>query len=243
MNHLEQEWLVAYHAFYTLSCALGVTDPYNYNRSRELHTSIVLGHEISPTLSGPDAFELIKGVREPVELKSTISKILKATYNGISVKPTWNEQLEYLKNEKIGKYKYHYWTRYEGSKIVECRRFTSEQILDELVPKIKKQYFSESRRSDPRLGVTISSKEFIKKGVLMNVSELKHNNAYYYRNLKPGEEQHKGPWSEEEHLNFVQVLDEMEPKMWGLFSLKIPGRVGYQCADYYNKIYSTSKLV
>lgn len=164
MNN-RQRFLKLYSEFTEVCATLGVTDPFNYNRARELHTSILLGHLISPTLDGPDAFcnEL------PVEYKSTIGKKIQGTYNGISVLPTWEEQEAYIRNEKIGKYTYHFWSRYEGSKLMECVRFTGDQILDEILPKLKIQYESCVHKKDPRLGITISSKEFINKGVRINV--------------------------------------------------------------------------
>lgn len=160
MNN-QQRFLKLYSEFTEVCATLGVTDPFNYNRARELHTSILLGHRISPTLDGPDAFynDL------PVEYKSTIGKKIQATYNGIAVLPTWEEQEVYLRNEKIGKYPYHFWTRYEGSTLVECIRFTADQILDEILPKLKKQYESCARKKDPRLGITIGCKEFINRGI------------------------------------------------------------------------------
>ena len=40
------------------------------------------------------------------------------------------------------KYKYHYITRYEGSKLVECWRLDSNDVLALLLPKFRKQYHS-----------------------------------------------------------------------------------------------------
>ena len=84
-----------------MSNELNVGDPFNYNRGREIHTAFTLGHTVSDTsgcvrISMSDAYE--NG--SPIEYKSTIGT-LKATYNGVSVQPSWEDQAEYLCNDKI----------------------------------------------------------------------------------------------------------------------------------------------
>lgn len=57
----------------------------------------------------------------------------------------------------------------------------------------------------------------------------KNPNSYYYRFNAPGEEQRKGPWTEEERKLFFKRLAEVGANgQWGIFSTAIPGRVGYQ---------------
>ena len=54
-------------------------------------------------------------------------------------------------------------------------------------------------------------------------------NTYYYRFNAPGETQRNGPWSTEEHEMFMKRLAECGADgQWGIFSMTIPGRVGYQ---------------
>ncbi len=60
--------------------------------------------------------------------------------------------------EKIGKYPYHYYARFEGTKIVEMYVLDAKDVIDILLPKLKKSYGSTLKRKDPRLGVTISEK-------------------------------------------------------------------------------------
>lgn len=151
---LQQEWLETFNKLQSISDQLNVGDPFNYNRGREIHTAFILGHSVSDTLAGADAYE--NG--QPIEYKSTIGT-LKATYNGVSVQPSWEDQAEYLCNKKIGKYKYHYITRYEGSKLVECWRLDSDDVLSLLLPKFRKQYYSDNARKDPRLSASLNAKE------------------------------------------------------------------------------------
>ncbi|CAH1759471.1 5345_t:CDS:10 [Entrophospora sp. SA101] len=54
-------------------------------------------------------------------------------------------------------------------------------------------------------------------------------NTYYYRFNAPGEEQRLGAWTEEEEQVFFNRLEEVGSEgQWGIFSIAIPGRVGYQ---------------
>ena len=154
LSNTQQQWLNTFTRLQELSDELGVGDPFNYNRGREIHTALLLGLTVSDTLAGADAYL----GNTPVELKSTIGE-LKATYNGVSVQPTWDEQVEHLINDKIAKYKYHYITRYEGSKLVEVWRLTGDEVLAILLPKFKKQYHSNRQVKDPRLGQHLTKKE------------------------------------------------------------------------------------
>jgi hypothetical protein len=156
---MEQQWIDAFNKLQSLSDQLQVGDPFNYNRGREIHTAFMLGHTVSGTLAGADAYE----GTDPLEYKSTIGA-LKATYNGVSVQPTWEEQEEYLVNEKIGKYKRHYITRYENNKLIECWCLSSDDVLAALLPKFKKQYHSSNARKDPRLSASLNAKEIRQLG-------------------------------------------------------------------------------
>ena len=134
-------------------------DPFNYSRGKEIIIANYLGHTIAPTLAGADAYEDAE-MKIPVEYKSTIAKTIQATYNGISIQPTWDDQLKYLKEEKICKYKHHYYARFEKGKIVELYKMTGDKVYEYIVPKLEKKFFSEKKSKDPRLGTQIP-KNFI----------------------------------------------------------------------------------
>jgi hypothetical protein len=71
----------------------------------------------------------------------------------------------------------------------------------------------------------------------------KNPNSYYYRFNAPGEEQRTGPWTQAEQKLFHQRLKEMGANgQWGVFSMVIPGRVGYQCSNYYRQLIETNKI-
>ncbi|KAG1097841.1 hypothetical protein G6F42_018105 [Rhizopus arrhizus] len=51
-------------------------------------------------------------------------------------------------------------------------------------------------------------------------------NSYYYRFNAPGEEQRRGQWTQEEQALFHKRLAEVGSKgQWGIFAMKIPGRM------------------
>ena len=59
--------------------------------------------------------------------------------------------------------------------------------------------------------------------------------AFLYRNLKPGERKRTGAWSDDEKAKFVKRLAEfpIDGTNWGAFSAEIEGRCGYQCKKFY----------
>ncbi len=116
-----------------------------------------LGHTISDDYSGADAID----EDGECEYKSTINKNINGTYNGISVQPTWEEQEEYLIEQKLGKYHNHYIARYDGGQIVEVWKLTSDDVLSILLPKLKKDWERKinGNHKDPRLSGKIIKKE------------------------------------------------------------------------------------
>jgi len=71
----------------------------------------------------------------------------------------------------------------------------------------------------------------------------KNPNAYHYRFNALGEAHATGAWTKKEHKLFMTVLLEMGANhSWGLFSMKIPGRVGYQCSNYYRQLVKYCKI-
>ena len=140
-------------------------DIFSYSKVKEVLIASKLGHSVPKDYSGADGYTK-SGI--PVEYKSTIGKTINGTYNGISVQPTWNEQLKYLKEEKIGKYPFHYYGRFDGTKLVELYKLTAKNVLKVLIPKLKRDYdrktSSDSKHKDPRLGSSINQTEIKKYG-------------------------------------------------------------------------------
>lgn len=142
-------------------------DPFSYARSREIHVAGILGHSVAPTLSGPDGFDQDGAC----EYKSTVNKNINGAYNGISVFPTWEEQVEYLEKEKIKKYKNHYFSRYNGGKVAEVWKLSGDDVFNILLPKLKKKFARVGNLKDPRLGASVSKKEIEKYGTRIYFQE------------------------------------------------------------------------
>jgi len=69
------------------------------------------------------------------------------------------------------------------------------------------------------------------------LSRKKNPNSYYYRFNAPGEAQATGNWTKAEvDLFMAQIQNFGVTYRWGEFSMSIPGRVGYQCSNYYRKL-------
>lgn len=150
----EKRFSELYDQMYKLCKTTNWKDPFAPGRAREIYMANWLGHTVAPKLSGADGYE-DKEMTIPVEYKSTTQKNINATYNGISVQDSWEKQEDYLKNEKICKYKNHYYARFEDGKIAEMYKMSGDKVYDYLVPKLKKQFNKEKKGKDPRLGCQI----------------------------------------------------------------------------------------
>merc|ERR1711865_586847 len=69
-------------------------------------------------------------------------------------------------------------------------------------------------------------------------------NAYYYRFNKPKQQQRNGKWEDDEKQLFLKRRKELNgcDGKWGIFAMKIPGRVGYQCSNFYRKLIEKGEL-
>jgi hypothetical protein len=156
----EQKYKFLFESLYELCEDENWGDPGSYARSREILMACLLGHKIAPTLSGADAID----EDGECEYKSTISTSINGSYNGISVQPTWEEQVDYLTNKKIAKYKNHYIARFVRGKIVEIWKLDGMDVLNILLPKLKRGFESTKNRKDPRLGASLTQKEIYEYG-------------------------------------------------------------------------------
>lgn len=159
----EQKFQQLFEEMYSLCGEQGWGDPFSYARSREIHLAGLLGHTVADDYSGADAFDKDG---KPLEYKSTIAKNINGTYNGISVQDTWEDQEDYLINNKIGKYDNHFIARYDDGKVVEVWRLSGEDVLSILLPKLKKDWNRKinGNHKDPRLSATLSKKEIYAVG-------------------------------------------------------------------------------
>ncbi|KAF9125900.1 hypothetical protein BGX30_000246 [Mortierella sp. GBA39] len=72
--------------------------------------------------------------------------------------------------------------------------------------------------------------------------------GFYYRFVDPTEGQQNGPWSVKSTQEFMIRLEEWKARgirigtSWGIFSMKVSNKAGYQCSSYYRKLLETKKL-
>ncbi|KAG9061443.1 hypothetical protein KI688_007434 [Linnemannia hyalina] len=72
--------------------------------------------------------------------------------------------------------------------------------------------------------------------------------GFYYRFVDPTEGQQNGPWSVKSTQEFMVRLEEWKARgirigtSWGIFSMKVSNKAGYQCSSYYRKLLETKKL-
>jgi len=145
-------------------------DPFSYARSREIMASIKLGHEICGTYSGADAFTKCE-LKKPIEYKSTIGPKICGSYTGISVFSTWQEQYDYLKTKKIGKY-LHFYNRFSDHELVESWTVPTNKVLEILSKKLRKSFdeqgnikATQMKKKDPRLSASMTYNEIVSNGV------------------------------------------------------------------------------
>ena len=156
----EEEYVELYKQMAEICDKKGAGDPFSYARSKEIYAAIVLGHEVSETLSGADAYTK-EG--NPCEYKSTTTKNCKGAYTGISVQKTWGKQVKYLVEEKIVPYE-HYYTRFAKGRLVEAWMMPGELVYKILLPKIKTSYETLSSRKDRRVSADMCWTDIKKHG-------------------------------------------------------------------------------
>ncbi|KAG0307575.1 hypothetical protein BGZ98_010376 [Dissophora globulifera] len=72
--------------------------------------------------------------------------------------------------------------------------------------------------------------------------------GFYYRFVDPTEGQQNGPWSQKSTREFMERLEEWKAKgirigtSWGVFSMRVSNKAGYQCSSYYRKLLESKKL-
>ena len=159
MQEAKKKYIELFQQMSDLCATEGWGDPHSYARSKEILAACHLGHEVSGTLSGADAFNK-EG--QAVEYKSTISKNCKGSYTGVSVFPTWEEQQKYLITKKIGTYPEHYYNRFEDGRLVESWKLSGKDVLSILLPKFAAKYPTVLSKKDPRLSANLTWREIQK---------------------------------------------------------------------------------
>lgn len=145
-------------------------DPFSYARAKEICTASILGHRVAETFSGADGYSISEsGERIEYEYKSTTDNKVKGSYTGISNKPTWEEQKKYLTEEKIGKYPFHYYSRYSVTGCEEIWEVPSSYVLNKAISALCSKFDNNgnilpTKSADPRFSFTFNNKDIINNG-------------------------------------------------------------------------------
>ena len=156
----EEQYRKLYDRIYSLCVQNEWGDPHNYARAKEIYLAGLLGHKLVKEFSGGDAID----DQGECEYKTTTGKNINARYAGISNYESWKKQKDYLKKEKIAKYKNHYIARFEEGKVAEVWRLKGSKVLNILEPKFKNSWRRRNERKDPRISASISMTEIKKYG-------------------------------------------------------------------------------
>ena len=137
----------------------GVGNPFRApGRLQEIIMAGALGHKISDTLPGADAYD----ERSACEYKTTINKKISGRYSSISVQATWDEQVNYL-HMKFGNMNHYIGRFYDGS-LVEVWKLDGDKVIELITPSIYKQFTNPSHRKDPRFSTNICMTDIYKYG-------------------------------------------------------------------------------
>jgi hypothetical protein len=126
---------------------------------------------------------------------------------------------------------------------------------DPVVPLPKKKRWSKNTPADPATippcPASVDHDEWVRWSDIHRKSYLlmkEDPNAYLYRNLPLGVERRIGPWTDDEKQRFMDKLHEVRGDRttvdgkWGLFSMAVPGRVGYQCSNFYRQLIAAGEI-
>ena len=120
---------------------LGLGDPFGAGRAREAILASFLEHKLGEDLHGCDAYTDDGNI---YEYKTTlVSSGLAGRYD-VSTQPTWEEQVEYLTEDKIANNTYHYYATFTSKlELVSVWKMDGKTVLDLLLPKIKHKFFQD----------------------------------------------------------------------------------------------------
>ena len=146
----EEEYIKLYKRMSELCHEQQWGDPFSYARSKEIAAAIELGHQVAPKFSGADAI-----MSDGSEAES---------YTGISVQENWEKQKNYLSDEKIKKYPFHFYNRFVVGGLAESWQLSGDIVYNLLLPKLEKKYPTVLDKKDPRLSANITASEIKKYG-------------------------------------------------------------------------------
>lgn len=137
---------------------LDLGDPFGAGRAREAILAAFLGHHLGDDLQGADAYDDRGNI---YEYKTTLVSCGISGRYDVSSQPTWEEQVEYLRENKIANNAYHYYASFTPKmELVSVYEIDGETVLDLLLPKLHKKFFQDKTNLKVQgLHATLSAKD------------------------------------------------------------------------------------
>lgn len=137
---------------------LGLGDPFGAGRAREAILANFLGHTLGDDLQGADAYDNSGNI---YEYKTTLASCGVAGRYDVSTQPTWQDQVDYLREDKIANNAYHYYATFTPKmELVSVFEIDGDTVLDLLLPKLQKKFFQDKTNLKVQgLHATLSAKD------------------------------------------------------------------------------------
>ena len=138
-------------------------DPFGGGRTREAILAEFLNHTIGDDLSGADAYSA-----DGCEYEYKTGFGFNGRYE-VSTYPNWEEQEEYLVNEKIGYYDIHYYAVFNRKyELVKVYKMSGKKANDILLPKFRDFYFRDKTNlASHTLTASMTRRDAVKYGELI----------------------------------------------------------------------------
>ena len=143
---LQEQFTKKYAELVQIANQMDVGDPFGAGRAREIILSGILGHKIGSDLHGIDA-ESFCG-KETYEYKTSLStKYLTPRYD-VSWCDTWENQIEYLKQNKIANHEFHFFASFTIlGEVTAIYKMSGDKVLELLLPKLQRKFYAPKKRS------------------------------------------------------------------------------------------------
>lgn len=123
---------------YELAIEMGYNDPFHAGTAREIIMSLLLKHQVAVTYMKEDATCIDTDIK--CEYKALSGKTnVNATYGGLTFYENIDDQINYIKNEKLGPFR-HYIAQFNGMKISKIYELSGEKVFELLKDKVIKQH-------------------------------------------------------------------------------------------------------
>jgi len=146
MAALEKQFAKKYEELVQLAQLMEVGDPFGPGRAREIILAGILGHKIGDTLHGIDAQSFCG--KKTYEYKTSLSTTYLTPRYDVSWCDTWENQVEYLKLNKIANHEFHFFASFTiFGEVTAIYKMSGEKVLELLLPKLQRKFYAPKKRS------------------------------------------------------------------------------------------------